>query len=56
LFVGYLFSGHLSSICLCGHPYWKASNRLSFELYYSQHGYYFVIQSACNVLIYPAII
>jgi hypothetical protein len=40
---GHLFSGHLSSVCLCGHPHCKASNRLGFELCYSQRGYYFVI-------------
>jgi hypothetical protein len=51
-----LFSGHLPSVCLCGHLYCKASNMLGFELCYSQHEYYFVIQSACNVLMYPAII
>jgi hypothetical protein len=51
-----LFSGHLPSVCLYGHPYCKASNRLGFELCYSQRGYYFVIYSACDVLIYPAII
>jgi hypothetical protein len=31
-FVRHLFSGHLPSVCLCGHPYCKASNRLGFEL------------------------
>jgi hypothetical protein len=55
-FVRHLFSGHLPSVCLYGHPYCKASNRLGFELCYSQRWYYFVIQSACDVLIYPAII
>jgi hypothetical protein len=33
----------LPSVCLCGHPYCKASNRLGFELCYSQRGYYFII-------------
>jgi hypothetical protein len=35
-------------------PVWycKASNRLGFEFCYSQRWYYFVIQSACNVLMY----
>jgi hypothetical protein len=42
-FVRYLFSGHLPSVCLCGHPYRKTSNRLGFELCYSQRGYYLVI-------------
>jgi hypothetical protein len=54
--VGYLFSGHLPSVCMYGHLYCKASNRLDFELCYSQRWYYFVIQSACDVLMYPAII
>jgi hypothetical protein len=65
-FVG-LFSGLLPSVCLCGHLYCKASYRFGFEIWsYSQRGYSFdenqfldicsVIQSACNVLIYPAII
>jgi hypothetical protein len=40
LFVGHLFSNHLPSVCLCGHPYCKAFNRLGFELCYSQRGYY----------------
>jgi hypothetical protein len=56
LFVGHLFSGHLPSVCLCGHPYCKTFNMLGFELCYSQREYYFVIQSACNVLMYPSII
>ena len=34
-FVGYLFSGHLLSVCLCGHLYCKAFNRLGFELCFS---------------------
>jgi hypothetical protein len=51
-----LFLGHLPSVCLCGHPYCKASNRLGFKLCYSQRGYYFIIHSAGNVLIYQAII
>ena len=42
-FVGQLFSGHLPSVCLCGHLHCKESNRLGFELCYSQRGYYFVI-------------
>jgi hypothetical protein len=42
-FVGHLFSGHLPSVCLCGHLYCKASNMLGFELCYSQREYYFVI-------------
>jgi hypothetical protein len=49
-FVGYLFSRHLPSVCMCGHSCCRASNRLGFKLCYSQYGYYFVIQSACNVL------
>jgi hypothetical protein len=48
-----LFSNYLPSVCMCGHPYCKA---LGFELCYSQRGYYFVIQSACNVLMYLAVI
>ncbi|KAG0514488.1 hypothetical protein BDA96_10G196100 [Sorghum bicolor] len=36
-FVGYLFSGHLLSVCLCGHLYCKAFNRLGFELCFTQH-------------------
>jgi hypothetical protein len=51
-----LFSGHLLSVCLCGHPYCKISNRLCFKLCYSQRGYYFIIQGAGNVLMYPTII
>jgi hypothetical protein len=51
-----LFLSHLPSVCLRGHPYCKTCNMLSFELCYSQRGYYFVIQSACDVLMYPAII
>jgi hypothetical protein len=30
-----LFPGHLLSVCLCGHPYFKAFNMLGFELCYS---------------------
>jgi hypothetical protein len=30
-FVGHLFSGLLSSVCLCGHPY-EASYRIGFEI------------------------
>jgi hypothetical protein len=30
-----LFSGHLPSVYLYGHPYCKASNKLGFELCYS---------------------
>jgi hypothetical protein len=50
----------LSSVCLCGHPCCKASNRLGFESCYSQHGYYFVIrvlvtcwytQLSCNIIL-----
>jgi hypothetical protein len=41
-----LFSGHLPSVCLCGHPYCKASNMLGFELCYLQRECYFVIQNA----------
>ena len=65
-FVGHLFSGLLLSICLCGYPYCKASYRFGFEIWsYSQRGYQLdgdqflnicVIQSACNVLMYPVII
>ena len=56
----------LSNVCLCGHPYCKASYMFGFEIWsYSQRGYNLdenqfldicVIQSACNVLMYPAII
>jgi hypothetical protein len=56
----------LSSVCLCGHPYCKASCQFGFQIWsYSQREYNLdenqflnigVIQSACNVLIYPAII
>jgi hypothetical protein len=49
-FVGHLFLGLLPSVCLYGHLYCKVFNRLGFELCYSQRGYYFVIHSACNVL------
>jgi hypothetical protein len=51
-----LFSSHLPNVYLCGHPYCKISNRLGFKLCYSQCRYYFVIQSACDVLMYPTII
>jgi hypothetical protein len=65
-FVGHLFSGLLPSVCLCGHPY-RASYKLGFEiLSYSHRGYNLdenmfldicsVFQSACNVLMYLAII
>jgi hypothetical protein len=38
-FIGHLFLGMLSSVCLCGHPY-EASNKLGVEfLIYSQRGY-----------------
>lgn len=58
LFVGHLFSGRhlLPSVCLCGDPYCKASNRLGLELCFSQHGYLLVIQSGWNILMYLAII
>jgi hypothetical protein len=56
----------LPNVCPCGHPYCKASYRFGFEIWsYSQFGYNLdenqfldmcVIQSACNVFIYPAII
>ena len=55
--VGHLLSGLplllVPSICLCGHLHCKAINRLGFELCYSRRGYYLVLQSACNVLMYP---
>jgi len=63
-FAGHTFSGLLTSVCLCGHPY-KASSRFGVEIWsYSQCGYNLdenldicsVFQSVCNVLIYPAII
>jgi hypothetical protein len=39
-FVGHMFSGLLPSVCLCGHPYCKASYRLGIEiLSYSQREY-----------------
>jgi len=58
-FVGHLFSGHLPSVYLCGHVCCKASDRLDFELCFTQREYYIVIQSACNnvtYLMYSAII
>jgi hypothetical protein len=42
-FVGYLFSGHLPSVCLCGHLYFKAFNKLGFELCFTQLEYYIII-------------
>jgi len=50
-FVGHLFSCHLPSVCLCGHLYCKVSNRLGFELCFTQREYYIVIQSACDVFV-----
>jgi hypothetical protein len=65
-FVRHLFSGLLPSVCLYGHPYCKPSYRFGFEIWsYSQCGYNLdenqfldicVIQSACNVWMYLAII
>jgi hypothetical protein len=56
----------LPSVCLYGDPYCKASYMFGFEICnYSQRGYNLdenpflnicVIQSACNVFIYPNII
>jgi hypothetical protein len=64
--VGHMFSSLLTSVCLCDHPYYKASYMFGFEIWsYSQRGYnldenqfldIYVIQSVCNVLMYPAII
>nr|AWA45070.1 hypothetical protein SO33D14_000009 [Saccharum officinarum] len=39
-FVGYVFSGLLPIVCLCGHPYCKASYKFGFKIWsYSQRGY-----------------
>jgi hypothetical protein len=61
-FVKHLFLGFLPSVYLCGHPYCKTAYMFDFEIYsYLQCGYnlvenqfldIYVIQSACNVLIY----
>ena len=65
-FVGHMFSGLLSSVRLCGYPY-ESSYMFGFEIWsYTQHGYNIdedqfldirsVFQSACNVMMYSAII
>jgi hypothetical protein len=61
LFVRHMFSGLLPSVCLCCHPYYKASYRLvlrsgGYNLDENQFLNICVIQSACNVLMCPAII
>jgi len=54
--------GILPSVCLCGHPYYKTSYKFGFEIWsYLQLRYnldvffldIYIIQSACNVFMYP---
>ena len=65
-FFEHLFSDFLPSVCMCGHPYCKASYMFSFEIWsYSQRGYnldkiqfmdIYVIRCACNRVDIPTVI